>query len=1059
MSSICPQCGSLLQHDAPRGLCAECLLKQGLSSRADSAASPDGGDPTQPVGFTPPLPSALAPKFAHLQLEVLELVGQGGMGAVYRARQKLLDRTVALKVLPPDSGKDPAFAERFMREARAMAKLTHPNIVWVFDFGVVEGFYYLIMEFVDGVNLRVAIHSHQVTCEQALAIVPQICDALQYAHEEGVVHRDIKPENVLLDKKGRVKIADFGLAKLLGRSPVDITLTASHQIMGTLHYMAPEQIERPLQVDHRADIYSLGVVFYELLTGQLPLGRFALPSERAHLDARLDDVVLKTLQREPDERYQHASEVRHDVETISRSEQCVPPRFHNEEPRPGRPLRLPFSIPDLYAGLATAHGMARFDGKHVSIEFEVRDEIAGVVRSGVKDAAVSVQDILSIQLKRGWWKHQVLIQTDHLKVGEIPNMERGQIRLQIARNDLEIAERFVAAVDQSIHGTATPARPPRHRVFEMMRQLTSIPLSPTKPHTSPEAAVRSRLRIPAIGLTVVGGMNLIAMVIALVATMGIVSGEAEGAGVAFCLAVYSAIGACQLILAPRILALRSYPLAVASAALGAAHVSPFWFLGLPFAVWALILLLKPEIKLAFDRVTRQDARPLPTLIDELLARLGGQGHARPAAPGEPDYVSQEVVSPATALILCGGLLLLPPLLVPILGIMAIFVDDAFFALLLLLLVPPGGVMLYGGLMMRRLRSYPWSVAGGIVAICTLLGLPIGVWVLVALADRSVKLAFGDATARLRGSAEKKPGLAAYGPVSPADMQVVRDRVRGPALGLILVGLMNLAPLVLLGVATAVNALAAPGLVRVRPALGFVVGQVATPQEAFSWVYAAAAGLAIALICVPLAGLMLLAGSKMRHLELWGLSVLASIVALLPCHVGFIIGFPIGIWSLMVLPSPQTRRAFASRASHAPALAEDRDDGAGEGGGGQSTFGWLALAGLGIAVAVIFVSSLLLARRPNLPPARSDLPRSVHLNPEGNERWNTVRASAASQVPARCLGVILEGRLVEIQESSELISRAAPEIHATPALSRDELMDWAAILNSGPLPARLRQIEP
>src|SRR5208283_2864843 len=113
---------------------------------------------------------------------------------------------------------------------------------------------------------------------EALQIVPQICEALQFAHEEGIVHRDIKPENILVDKKGRVKIADFGLAKLLqsARGPADYTLTGADRILGTLHYMAPEQLERPTAVDHRADIYSLGVVFYELLTGQLPLGRFAL---------------------------------------------------------------------------------------------------------------------------------------------------------------------------------------------------------------------------------------------------------------------------------------------------------------------------------------------------------------------------------------------------------------------------------------------------------------------------------------------------------------------------------------------------------------------------------------------------------------------------------------------------------------------------------------------------------------------------------------------------------------------------------------------------------------
>ncbi len=140
---------------------------------------------------------------------------------------------------------------------------------------------------------------------------------MQYAHEEGVVHRDIKPENILLDSRGRVKIADFGLAKLVGPSRASFTLTGTHQVMGTLDYMAPEQRSRPQEVDHRADIYSLGVVFYEMLTGELPLGRFAPPSQLAAVDGRIDDVVFRALEREPERRYQRVSEVRQDVESVS----------------------------------------------------------------------------------------------------------------------------------------------------------------------------------------------------------------------------------------------------------------------------------------------------------------------------------------------------------------------------------------------------------------------------------------------------------------------------------------------------------------------------------------------------------------------------------------------------------------------------------------------------------------------------------------------------------------------------------------------------------------------
>ena len=131
------------------------------------------------------------------------------------------------------------------------------------------------MEYVDGVNLRQAMRAGRFTPEQALAVVPKICDALQFAHTEGILHRDIKPENILLDSKGRVKIADFGIARLIDEKHAEARLTASGGTLGTPHYMAPEQVERPSTVDHCADIYSLGVVFYEMLTGELPLGNFS----------------------------------------------------------------------------------------------------------------------------------------------------------------------------------------------------------------------------------------------------------------------------------------------------------------------------------------------------------------------------------------------------------------------------------------------------------------------------------------------------------------------------------------------------------------------------------------------------------------------------------------------------------------------------------------------------------------------------------------------------------------------------------------------------------------
>ncbi len=266
------------------------------------------------------------------------------MGVVYKARQLRLDRLVALKILPPELGHDPAFAERFAREARALARLTHPRIVGVHDFGQSGGLFYLIMEFVDGANLRGLMQAERLRPEEALRIVPQVCEALQYAHEEGVVHRDIKPENILLDRRGNVKIADFGLAKLLGMMTPDSVLTGSRQVVGTLRYMAPEQMERPLKVDHRADIYSLGVVFYEMLTGELPIGRFDPPSKKVRVDVRVDDIVFRALEKEPERRYQHASEVKTRVELLS-----GPAGHPGDHPAPG-PLRLG-SRPDGTVGM------------------------------------------------------------------------------------------------------------------------------------------------------------------------------------------------------------------------------------------------------------------------------------------------------------------------------------------------------------------------------------------------------------------------------------------------------------------------------------------------------------------------------------------------------------------------------------------------------------------------------------------------------------------------------------------------------------------------------------
>ncbi len=301
---FCTRCGAELD---PRGLCPTCLL---------AAAVDAGPEPASASGAPPPSPAELAAHFPSY--EILEFVGRGGMGFVYRARHRTLERSVALKLLAPQIAAQPGFAERFAREARVLASLSHPSIVAVHDHGRSGPWWHLAMEFVEGASLRELMRERSVEPRQALAIVAQICDALQYAHEHGVVHRDIKPENILVDRAGRVRILDFGLSKISGERAGE-NITRTDQVMGTPHYMAPEQWERPSEVDHRADIYAVGVVFYELLTGELPLGRFAPPSHKVAIDVRLDEVVLKSLEKAPERRYQHASEVKSRVEEVSQT--------------------------------------------------------------------------------------------------------------------------------------------------------------------------------------------------------------------------------------------------------------------------------------------------------------------------------------------------------------------------------------------------------------------------------------------------------------------------------------------------------------------------------------------------------------------------------------------------------------------------------------------------------------------------------------------------------------------------------------------------------------------
>jgi serine/threonine protein kinase len=464
----CPGCGAALAFDAPHGLCPACLLKQGLAPSAAGiptdyprrgstpvASEAVGGFTARYRGpFTAPTPAELAPLFP--QLEVLELLGQGGMGAVYKARQPRLDRTVALKILPPGGSDDPAFAERFMREARTLARLDHPGIVRLHDFGESAGLHYFVMEYVDGSNIRQLMKAGGLTKERALAIVPQVCDALQYAHDEGIIHRDIKPENILLDRRGRVKIADFGLAKLLGRTPADPTLTGTHQVMGTPHYMAPEQVERPLTVDARADVYALGVVLYEMLTGELPLGQFAPPSQKGGGEVRIDSVVLRALAREPERRFSTPREMKSallDVAPLPADVVLVP------VPLTTGPASVPFEISNCRGGLGQASGIVRIEGDELVVEYGVT--FVSLFRTGVREARINLRDVQHVSLRRGWFSDVLAIHATRLSVlGDLPMNRPGQVVLELSKRDADAAERFVSRLSALVRVEQTP-RPAR----------------------------------------------------------------------------------------------------------------------------------------------------------------------------------------------------------------------------------------------------------------------------------------------------------------------------------------------------------------------------------------------------------------------------------------------------------------------------------------------------------------------------------------------------------------------------------------------------------------------
>jgi tRNA A-37 threonylcarbamoyl transferase component Bud32 len=579
------------------GICPECMLKAGLATQTEGpgATGPHGTKVIHP----PPSTAEIAALFP--QLEILECLGRGGMGVVYKARQPRLNRFVALKILAREKEQDAQFAGRFTREAQALARLNHPNIVTVHDFGEAGGHCYLVMEFMDGLNLRQLLQSRKMPSEQALTIVPKICEALQYAHEQGIVHRDIKPENILLDKSGRVKIADFGIAKMMGDEPGQQTLTGAKDAVGTPHYMAPEQIEKPLTVDHRADIYSLGVVFYEMLTGELPLGKFQPPSAKVQIDVRLDEVVLHALEKEPERRYQQAGQVKTAVETIATTpagagpaEQITAAQIEaarNQLKIPGRGLIAAGVLQLLFAlGLLIVAMPA--------ITHEGGDP-AGYAAVGFGAALLSIAGVI------------VLL---------------GAARMMKLRNyPFSIAAAIVAAVTGpgAILGLPFGVWALIILFRREMRAAFAANRAPTGPTATLDSEkmnfARAQVKGPAIGLIVTGVLNWVVFTLFLIVSHlkhadAMAPAPVVNTSIALLLVSLLAMALSGFIIygALKIMRLERWSAGVAGGIL-AMFVAPSNIIGLPIGIWALVVLNRREVRTAFEANRRADDKTTPPL--------------------------------------------------------------------------------------------------------------------------------------------------------------------------------------------------------------------------------------------------------------------------------------------------------------------------------------------------------------------------------------------------------------------------------------------------------------
>lgn len=243
--------------------------------------------------------------------EVLNKIGQGGMATVYKGRQISLNRPIAIKVLSKRLTENKQIVERFNQEALIIARLAHPNIIHIIDRGVVNGMYYFVMDFVKGTDFSKLIKMESFDANKNLDVIIQVCKALSFAHKNGIIHRDIKPANILINNEGDALVSDFGIAQLFDKSNDGQQLTSDGTVMGTIAYMSPEQKISSKNVTSASDIYSLGVVIYEMFTGTTPLGRFKLPSEiNSSISKQLENTMLKCLETKPEDRFRLADDLK-----------------------------------------------------------------------------------------------------------------------------------------------------------------------------------------------------------------------------------------------------------------------------------------------------------------------------------------------------------------------------------------------------------------------------------------------------------------------------------------------------------------------------------------------------------------------------------------------------------------------------------------------------------------------------------------------------------------------------------------------------------------------------